>query len=398
MVDRWTTVVPVSLDVRLRLSLAARMVVALFVLVSISIPVLVLVGLAAVGLGLYAVDLVTAGVEALATAPRVSTVVPVPASLVAILAGFGVVAVVRSWPYVARRTSARWLVQRDHPVSLAALGFTLVCLYLVVVEGAGTLAAVLSTRSGSLVALAGFVVLLVAVYVRAVRREVRRLGRTLVADSEPADEEFPELVGTTRRLAQVADVPPPTVRVTSTDRPESFTLGGRGSATIVVSSGLIEVLARDELEAVLAHEVSHVANGDSRIMGAALTPVSIVDDWTYDDRGDIEAILQNAFFLPWKRYAQFGVAVLSRGREWAADAGAVAITGSPSSLASALLRLDEARGSPTTDMRAWEESVAALDILPPVRGDRWTGPFRTHPPTEERIERLERLAARAERR
>lgn len=219
-----------------------------------------------------------------------------------------------------------------------------------------------------------------------------------MAESEPADEAFPELVGTTRRLAQVADVPPPTVRVRSTDRPESYTLGGRGSATIVVSSGMIEALSRDELEAVLAHEVSHVANGDSRIMGAALTPVSIVDDWMDDDPSDLEGVLQNAFFLPWKRYAQFGVAVLSRGREWAADAGAVAITGSPASLASALLRLDEARGRPTTDLRAWEESVAALDILPPGSEELAVGPFRTHPPTEERIERLERLAARAERR
>ena len=325
-----------DVDIRLRLSLIGRMLFALAVLTSISVPILVLAGLAAVAIGLYAGGFVISGVETIATAPRVSTVVPVPAYFVAIIAGFGVVSVVRAWPYVAGHTSARWLVQRDNPVSLFALGVTLGCLYLVVVEGSATLAVVLSTRSGSLVALSGFVVLLVVVYVLEIRREVRKLGRKLVADSEPADEVFPDLVGIARRLAQLADVPPPTVRVTTTDRPESYTVGSGDSAIVVVSSGTVEVLSRDELEAVVAHEVSHLANGDSRIMGAALTPVSIIDDWMFDDPSHLQGVLRNAFYLPLKWYAQFGVAVLSRGREWAADAGAVALTGSPAPLASAL--------------------------------------------------------------
>lgn len=387
-----------AIDVSLRLSLLARMLVALFVLTSISIPVLVVLGLAAVGIGLYAGGFVTTSLETLASAPRASTVVTAPPAVVAVLAGAGVVGVVRAWPYVARHTSARWLVQRDHPISLAALGLGLGCLYLVVVEGAAALSAVLSTRSGSLVALSGFAVLLVVAYVLEIRREVRTLGRELVADSEPAEGAFQDLTGTARRLAQLADVPPPTVRVTRTDRPESFTLESGGSAVLVVSSGLVAALSGDEVEAVLAHEISHLANADSRIMAVALVPPSIIDDWMYDDPGHLQGVLANAFYLPWKRYAQFGVAVLSRGREWAADAGAVALTGSPASLASALLRLDETRRKPAMDLRAWEESVAALDILPPADGERTAGPFRTHPPTEERVERLQRLSAEQERR
>ena len=116
-----------------------------------------------------------------------------------------------------------------------------------------------------------------------------------------------------------------------------------------MSAGLTEALPEAEVEAVLAHEVTHLMDGDSRAMGAALRPVL------------------------------------------AADAAVAELTGSPAALAAALERLTEARRRPKADLREWERSVAVMDILPPEEPDVSTGPFRTHPPTAERVEHLSSL-------
>jgi len=89
---------------------------------------------------------------------------------------------------------------------------------------------------------------------------------------------------------------------------------------------------------------------------------------------------------------RFGVTTLSRGREFTADRSAAQLTGSPSALASALRKLDDERGTPSEDKRVWTRSAAALDILPHDEAAGLGGVFRTHPSTEKRIEKLERLA------
>jgi heat shock protein HtpX len=218
----------------------------------------------------------------------------------------------------------------------------------------------------------------------------------LFANSYPAESTHPELVDTTERIELQADVPSPALRITESGRPESFALGGGADAVIVVSTGLCAVLSDDELTAVLAHEVSHLANADSRIMGAVLVPVLIADE-PFDPDSDDDDERVDTGYKRLKRYGQFGVAILSRGREWYADGGAVALTGSPAALASALERLDSERQKPTTDLRDWEASITALDILPPSDWEHATGPFRTHPSTEKRIERLQRQVVDAER-
>jgi len=186
------------------------------------------------------------------------------------------------------------------------------------------------------------------------------------------------------------DVPTPEVRILESPRPESFTLGSGETAVITVSRGMIDALTRAELEAVMAHEISHLVNGDSRLLTAALTPVLIADKLIEEDPHDFGDELSNGWFRAWKRYGQFGVAVLSCEREWSADAGAAALTGSPATLASALETLAERRGRPTTDLREWEGLVAAMDILPTTDPSLDAGPFRTHPPTEDRIAALRR--------
>lgn len=387
-----------AVTTRLRLSLFARALVALGVLGSFSLVLSVaigtLFGLLTVGFGSMVAD----WLGVVAALPRLSAVTPVPPFLVAVGGIVGVLALVRGWATVAGHTSAEHLFRPD-PVSLAGTGWLLCCCYLAVVEGAAALSAAISSALSSL---PGFLLVLlaggglgVAVTVVEVRREVEQLRQRLVDGSVPAGEAHPALSGTVGRLARQADVAPPAVHVTATERPESFTVGHGEDALLVVSSGLVEALPGDELEAVLAHEVSHLANGDSRVMGAALVPLLAAETFADEEPRTRSDRLRNAAVSLATLYGQFGVAVLSRGRELAADAGAAALTGSPAALASALERLDDERGRPGTDLRDWERSAAALDILPPAEREAGTGPFRTHPSTDARIDRLRQLAERA---
>jgi heat shock protein HtpX len=243
------------------------------------------------------------------------------------------------------------------------------------------------------------VVVSLAAFVTALRTEARRLReRSLDGDSR-ASRPTDGVDSVVRRLTQQAGVPTPEVRITAYDRPAAFTIGAGEMATLVVSKGLLVHLPPAELEAVLAHEVSHLANGDSRLMALALPPVVFAEDLFEDDPDDLGEWFWWLFDRALLLYGQLGVAVLSRGREWAADAGAAALTGSPAALASALVRLNEARGPPPEDLREWSDALVALDVLPTLSADGtlrgWA--FRTHPSTDARVTRLRRLAAELER-
>jgi heat shock protein HtpX len=389
----------VTLGLRLRCSLVVRTVVALGVLGTLTFLLAIITSLLGAFLGVALFGLLVRGYEFVLTMPRLSAVSPVPAVAAAPLSLLVVVAIVYGWEHVSAYTDSETLLPpTDVPTGvLSVVG--LVSLYLLLVEGIVALGVVVSAALSDLsvivVALGFGIVLAIAATVGEVRREIGRLRESLLEDSVAAADQYPETERIVHRLAQQADVPAPEVRVLDRGRPESFTVGTGSDAVVVVSSGLIETLDDAELEAVLAHEVSHLANRDSRIMGAALAPVLAADDWIEENTSDPRDVFWNALFGALKWYGQAGLAVFSRGRELGADAGAAALTGSPAALASALRRLDEERRAPETDLREWERSAAALDILPPSVGEA-TGPFDTHPSTEARIERLRRLAAAAE--
>ncbi|MEZ3114749.1 M48 family metallopeptidase [Halobaculum sp. MBLA0147] len=243
------------------------------------------------------------------------------------------------------------------------------------------------------------------------RKTVERIVETITEAGTPATESAPEVAATAARLAQQVDIERPTVYVTDTDRPESFTLGSGGDAIVVVSTGLLERLDENEQAAVLAHEISHLANNDIRLSMAAFTPLYVLDrEMTRLEERPvtrlpvlrqlsrlIRILLKHLFFRPLRLCARVGVRVLSVGREYAADRGSVALTGHPSALATALTKLDTDRSKPEMDRREWEETLAVLDILPPETVGESTGSLETHPPTSERVDRLKRLAARQER-
>ena len=381
---------------RLRLSLVAGLAAALAVLGAITIGLAAVLSVLGGVVGVAIVGWLQAAVAFLASLPGASTVAAVPPALVAALAALGPLAALYGWPYVRARTDETHLVPPTTPVSVAVAVAALVCSYLVVVEGSAALLALLSSVGGFASGVAVGVVLAFGITAAEVRRRLRRLRGAIIADTEPAAGRHPEVVAAVRRLAHLARVPEPAVRVADSGRPESATVGAGGAAVVVVSRGLLETLDDRELEAVLAHEVAHLANGDSRVMGAALAPVLAADEWIDEDADRPGDHALNGLFALLKVCGQFGVAVLARGREWSADAAAAELTGDPAALASALRRLDAARERPSTDLREWEGAVAVLDVLPPAEPGLAAGPFRTHPSTEARIERLRRLVGSAE--
>lgn len=231
------------------------------------------------------------------------------------------------------------------------------------------------------------------------------------------EADYPELVSVVRLVAQQADTPVPRIYVAPTKTPISLTTGFRPKhARLVVSEGLLDTLADDELEAVVAHEIAHVKNRDTSVMTVATLPIAAADrvvtiltgkshgvDHGQPSRVDYADALMTAgfvFFPPLWFCGYLLWASLSRMREFTADAGAVAMTGNPAALATALRRIDETiANQPTTDFRQIE--VAAFAIIETDRTDSvgilsafgrpLTNLFATHPSTSTRIERLQRI-------
>ena len=384
------------MDRRLRVSLLARMAASVCILGTVALAVGSIVALLGGMLGLAVAGWLRDAVLALASLPRVSAVVPVPPAAVAAAALLVVVGTVRWWPLVRGHTPLEYLLPPTTPGAAAVVAGLLGCLYLVTVESAAAVVARLTAVGGIAVVMLLGGGLAVWATVRGARVRIRDLRTRALENSTLLEYTRPEVAATVRRLAQQAGVPPPAVHITDSERPESVTFGSGKDAVVLVSAGLVEALPEAELEAVLAHEVAHLANGDSRVMGAALGPVLAADDWIDDDPSRLGDYIRNWLFGLLKTYGQFGVALLSRGRERAADAAATELTGSPAALAAALERLAEARRRPEADLREWERLVAVMDILPPEKPDVSTGPFRTHPPTAERIEYLSSLTESVE--
>jgi heat shock protein HtpX len=204
----------------------------------------------------------------------------------------------------------------------------------------------------------------------------------------------PELEATVTRLCLAADLPKPEVVVSSQRQPNSWIVWtGGGHYRLHVTKGLLDALQPSELEAVVAHELAHVAHRDAAVMTAVGGPGAVLlsgglrmaRGWWPMIAGGLVAA-----GLGW--LGSLGGRVLSRYREFAADAGAVALTGNPAALASALTKVSNGLVAiPSRDLRA-AAAMDAFHLLPVARGGRLGLPD-THPPLSARIERLQRLEA-----
>ena len=219
---------------------------------------------------------------------------------------------------------------------------------------------------------------------------------------EVSPQEAPELHAMVERLCVQADLPKPRVAVAQTAMPNAFALGrSPKSATVCATTGIMEILSPAELEGVMAHELTHVANRDVLVMTIAsffATVAAYIVQFGFFFGGDGDD--DNAGFLvlllvSLAVYAMsfFLLQALSRYREFTADRGAAIITGRPSALASALMKIaGTMERIPQRDLRASTE-LSAFYIFPPSVKSALGSLFSTHPPMEKRIARLGQLEA-----
>ena len=226
---------------------------------------------------------------------------------------------------------------------------------------------------------------------------------------EVQPHEAPELHGVIDRLCALADMPKPRVAIAYTDLPNAFATGRSPSrAAVCVTTGLLDRLTPDEVEAVLSHELSHVAHRDVLVMTMASSAGIIAGmatrgaqygAWFGGGRRD-----NNSGGLPiWLVVLVVSIVtyavsflltrLLSRYRELSADRAGAFLTGKPSALASALTKITgDIAAIPTKDLRA-AQPMNAFFIAPAVAGLSWKTITSSHPSLEQRLEQLAKVSA-----
>jgi heat shock protein HtpX len=228
-----------------------------------------------------------------------------------------------------------------------------------------------------------------------------KLALRAMGAREVTPAEAPELHAMIDRLCVQADLPKPKVAVADTRMPNAFALGrGPKSATVCATTGIMDLLSPAELEGVMAHELTHVANRDVLVMtlasffatiAAYIVQFGFLFGGGHDDDENPSFMILFLVSIGVYIVSFFLMQALSRYREFAADRGAALITGRPSALASALTRISSGmQRIPQRDLRATQE-LAAFYIFPPGAGKAIGSLFSTHPPMEKRIEALGRL-------
>jgi heat shock protein HtpX len=233
-----------------------------------------------------------------------------------------------------------------------------------------------------------------------------KLALAAMGAKEVSPQEAPGLHAMIERLCIQADLPKPRIAVADTHMPNAFATGrSQKSATVCATTGIMKTLSPSELEGVMAHELSHVKHRDVLIMTiasffASIAAVILQFGFFFGGGGDDEnpsilIVLLVSFVVYIVSF--FLMLALSRYREFAADRGAAIVTGRPSALASALVKVSGAMQQvPTQDLRQAERLNAFFIVPTSVKGAVQTL-FATHPPMEKRIERLQQLEAQLQR-
>jgi heat shock protein HtpX len=229
-------------------------------------------------------------------------------------------------------------------------------------------------------------------------------------------DEAPELHAIVQRLALTAGLPMPRVAIVPTDMPNAFATGRSPKhAVVAATQGLLDRLEPHEIEGVLAHELSHVAHRDVAVMTMAsffAMVAGFITRWGFyfggmfgggfgggrNNRDNSGASFMLILLVSVIVYAIsfFLIRALSRYREFAADRGAAILTKSPSSLASALVKITGAMGRiPQQDMRM-AEGLNQFFIVPAALKSGISNLVSDHPPLEARLEQLRRLERQLE--
>ena len=223
---------------------------------------------------------------------------------------------------------------------------------------------------------------------------------------EVTEREAPQLYGSVASLAGRDGLPMPRVYIIEDDSPNAFATGRNPEHSVVaVTTGILRILTREELEGVLAHELSHVKHRDILIQSVAATlagAITMIANWARfaaffgggrsddDEGGNIFTVI---IFSVIAAFAAILIQLaISRSREYLADEGGAHLCGNPLYLAGALRKLTA--GVARHPMNDANPSTAPLFIVTPFNAGGVLSLFSTHPPIEERIKRLEDMAYR----
>ncbi|TSA26158.1 MAG: zinc metalloprotease HtpX [Ignavibacteriales bacterium] len=221
---------------------------------------------------------------------------------------------------------------------------------------------------------------------------------------EVTREQYPQLYDSIENLAMKAELPMPKVYVMENPTPNAFATGRDPQhSAVAVTTGILSLLKREELEGVISHELTHVKNRDILVGTIAATLVGTITfiarmaGWAAmfsggrneRDRGNVFSDLALIIIAPIA--ALLIQMAISRSREYMADEGGAQISGNPLALASALNKLQQ--GNKLIPMTNAGTSSSHMFIVNPLSGKSLMKLFSTHPPIEERIARLQEIAA-----
>jgi len=214
--------------------------------------------------------------------------------------------------------------------------------------------------------------------------------------------EAPELYAMVDRLRQRAGLPMPTVAVAPHDQPNAFATGRNPeNALVCVTEGLVRLVNREELEGVIAHELAHIKNRDMLLQTMTATIAGAISNLAQfglffgggRDDEDANPIVLIGMMILAPIAAMIIQMAISRQREFKADAVGAQISGQPLALAGALRKLDAYAHRIPMDVAPAAAPLAQVNPLA-ARGGAMLKLFSTHPPTEERVAALTRIAAR----
>ncbi len=223
---------------------------------------------------------------------------------------------------------------------------------------------------------------------------------------EVGPHEAPEFYALVQDLARRADLPMPRVYVIDEPQPNAFATGRNPeNAAVAATTGIMRLLTERELRGVMAHELAHVRNRDTLISTLSATVAGAIASLAQfgllfgggnnNGRG-VHPVVQIVVMILAPLAAMLIQMAISRAREFGADRGGAQISGDPEALASALHKIEAyARGMSMEAAELHPETAQMMIINPLAGGEGLTGLFRTHPATEERIQRLLALARRS---
>lgn len=244
-----------------------------------------------------------------------------------------------------------------------------------------------------------------AIYLFSDRFVLKMGGGKLVTEAEA-----PRVYTALRKLTTATGAPMPKVALVNNPVPNAFATGrSPNNATVAVHTGLLSMVNDEELEGVLAHELTHVRNWDTLTMTVAATvagAITYIAQWGWlmggafgyggaggsggrNQQGSLLGLLFMMILAPLA--AMLVQLAVSRTREYAADEGGAKLSGKPLALASALEKIDY-HAKNQRQRKNSNQAISSLYIVNPFRGSTMARLFSTHPPTEKRIARLHEIA------